>query len=164
MENPAVTATTRTEAQREASRANGAQSPGALRHGLRAKTLVLSNEAPEVLEALIDEYTAEYQPETTTEFDLIAEMAYAKWRQHRVWLAESASINKQMAETTKAMTDSFDHFDESIRIAVAVESSLGSSRALDLYNRVETRCNRQYHRALSTLLALRKLRKMNERT
>ncbi len=164
----------RTEAQREASRANGSLSHGpkteqgkanssrnALRHGLRAKTLVLANEAPEVLEALCAEYEAEHQPETATERDLVTEMAFAKWRQYRTWISETATLNKEMAETKPIMDLHYEDYDESIRTAVAVESALDRGRALDIYNRIETRCNRQFHRALSMLLALQKARKAN---
>ena len=132
---------------------------GALCPGLPTNALVLANEASGFLDAAVQEYTAEYQPLTRSERDLIAEMAYAKWRQYRTWLAETASINKTMAETHQAVSETFDKFDESIRTAVAIESSLGRSRVLDFYNRVETRHNRHYHRALSTLLTLRKSQK-----
>ena len=167
-----TTNTTRTEKQREASRANGAHSLGpvtpegkaassrnSLRHGLRAQSLVLANEEPHILESLLEEFTAEFQPETPSEEALIAEMAYAKWRQYRIWLAETGCINKQMAKTRQAVEDTYEHFDESIRTAVAFESSLEESRALDLYNRAEARCNRQYHRALSTIQAIKKNKK-----
>jgi hypothetical protein len=166
---------TRTDKQREASRANGARSLGpvtpegkaassrnALRHGLYARKLALSNENAEMLNAIFEDYIAEYRPKTGTETDLIAEMALAKWRQYRGWLAETAEINKQMANGSLTLQDSYESFDESIRTAVAIESSLRGSRALDLYNRVEARCNRQYHRALSTLLALRKNKKSQD--
>jgi hypothetical protein len=75
----------RTEAQRAASRANGAHSQGpispdgklnssqnSLRHGLRAKTLVLSNEDADAFDALLADYLAEHQPETITEYDLVS--------------------------------------------------------------------------------------------
>ena len=151
------------------SRANGALSHGpvtpqgkaassrnSLRHGLRAESLVLGNESPEILDSLLEEYTQEFQPETPSEEALIAEMAYAKWRQYRTWLAEAGSLNKHMAETRQAVDDTYEHFDESIRTAIAFESSLEHSRALDLYNRAEARCNRQYHRALAAYLAIQK--------
>ena len=169
METTTTNSNTRTEKQREASRANGALSHGpvtpegkaassrnSLRHGLRAESLVLGNEAPEILESLLQEYTQEFQPETPSEEALITEMAYAKWRQYRTWFAEAGSLNKHMAETRQSLDDTYDHFDESIRTAVAFESSLDRSRALDLYNRAEARCNRQYHRALAAFLAIKK--------
>ena len=167
----------RTEKQREASRANGALSLGpntpegkavssqnALRHGLRAKALVLANESPELFEALIQDHLAEHQPATGGEHDLVVEMAYAKWRMYRIWTSEAASINKQMAAGRNDMDDNYSQFDESIRTAVAVEASLDRTRALDLYNRVEARCNRQYNRAFANLLAMKKARNVNERT
>jgi hypothetical protein len=159
----------RTEAQRAASRANGALSQGpispdgklncsqnALRHGLRAKTLVLSNEDAETFDALLADYLAEHQPETITEYDLITEMAFAKWRQYRSWITETGAINKEMADTNAAITAAYEHLDESIRTAYAVESCLKRTRTLELCSRLEGRCNRQYHRALTTLQAIRR--------
>jgi hypothetical protein len=159
----------RTEAQRAASRANGAHSQGpaspqgklnssrnALRHGLHAKTLVLSNEDADTFDALLAGYLAEHQPETITEYDLVTEMAFAKWRQYRSWITETGAINKEMADTNAAITAAYEHFDESIRTAYAVESCLKRTRTLELCSRLEGRCNRQYHRALTTLQALRR--------
>ena len=172
MEDPTTTTAERSEKQREASRANGARSRGpvtadgkatssqnARTHGLRAKNLVLSNEDCTALEAMIDEYVEEYLPETPTESALVTEMAYAKWRQQRTWISETAAINKQMASDHAAMDETFVHFDESIRTASAIEASLERTGALELYNRAEARFNRQFHRALSTLLAIRKNKK-----
>jgi hypothetical protein len=83
-------------------------------------------------------------------------MAFAKWRQYRSWITETGAINKEMADTNAAITAAYDHFDESIRTAYAVESCLKRTRTLELCSRLEGRCNRQYHRALTTLQALRR--------
>ena len=162
----------RTEAQRAASRANGARSLGpvtsegkatssrnALRHGLQAKTLVLANEHPEILDSLIADLADEFKPETGTEQDLVLEMAYAKWRQYRIWISEAGEINKHMLDNRQSLDDAYVHIEESIRTAAAVQASLRHSRALDLYNRTEAKSMRLYHRALTALLALRKTKK-----
>ena len=99
----------RTEAQRAASRANGARSRGpattagkaiasrnATRHGccctaadfegrhaLAAGTLVLTSESRPKFEALLAGYLHEYQPAGQTETDLVEELAAAKWLQRR---------------------------------------------------------------------------------
>ena len=164
--------TERTEKQRAASRANGslargpvtpegkaASSRNGLRHGLRAETLVLANEHPEILDSLIADYTEEFQPETNSEHDLVTDMAYAKWRQYRIWLSETGEINKHMIDNRQALDQAYVQLEESVRTAAAVQSSLQLSRALDLYNRTEARCNRQYHRALTALLAMQKNKK-----
>ncbi len=38
-----------------------------------------------------------YQPQHRDEYDLVTEAAYAKWRQHRMWLAETAQIEVAIA-------------------------------------------------------------------
>jgi len=162
----------RSENQRAASRANGALSLGpvtpegkaassrnSLRHGLSAKTLVLANEQPELLESLINDYNQEFRPETSSEHDLVVDMAYAKWRQLRCWISETGEINKHMLDERQALDQTYVHIEESVRTAAAVQSSLHLSHALDLYNRTEARFPRQYHRALSAHLAAQKNKK-----
>ena len=166
----------RTEKQRAASRANGthsrrpvtpqgkaASARNALRHGLCAKTLSLANENPEMLTTLLNDLTGEFQPNTPAERLLIVEMAHAKWHQYRTWLSETSHLNQKMAETATTVTDTFETFDESVRTAIAIDASLQTSHAIELYNRLDARCNRHFHRALNTLLKLRKTTK-NERT
>lgn len=162
----------RTDKQRAASRANGALSHGpvtsegkaassrnSLRHGLRAKNLTLANEHPEILAGLISDFNQEFQPESHTEHALVLEMAYSKWRQYRTWMSEAAEINKCMLDNRQALEDTYAHIEEPIRTASAVQASLRETRALDLYNRTEAKCTRQYHRALAALLAIRKNKK-----
>ena len=166
----------RTEKQRAASRANGTHSRGpvtpagkaasarnALRHGLCARTLSLANENPEMLTTLLNDLTTEFQPHTPSERLLIVEMAQAKWHQYRIWLSETSHLNQKMAETAASVADTFETFDESIRTAIAIDASLEGNRSIELHNRIDARCNRQFHRALNTLLKLRKTSK-NERT
>ncbi len=177
----------RTEEQRAASRADGTHSRGpvtpagkaasarnALRHGLCARTLSLANENPEMLTTLLNDLTADFLPHAPAERLFIVEMAQArrkgigrtirhysrnsrrrsrfarvvqKWHQYRIWLSETAHLNQKVAETAAAVADTFETFDESVRTASAIDA----------------RCNRQFHRALNSLLSLRKNTK-NERT
>ena len=162
----------RTEKQRAASRANGTRSRGpvtpqgkaassrnGLRHGLRAQTLVLANEHPEILDSLIADYIDEFQPTSNSEHDLVLDLAFAKWRQYRTWISETGEINKHLIDNRQALDRAYVKLEESVRTAAAIQSSLHLSRALDLYNRTEARCSRQYHRALAALLAIRKNKK-----
>jgi hypothetical protein len=165
----------RTEKQRAASRANGSLSHGpvtsagkaassrnALRHGLTSKTLTLANENPEMLTSLLNDLTEEFQPESHAQCLLVVDMAQAKWLQYRIWLSEASHLNKKMAETANTVTDAFDTFDESVRTAIAIENSLQTSRTMDLHNRIDARCNRQFHRALNLLRKLKKETKNEE--
>jgi hypothetical protein len=165
----------RSEKQRAASRANGSLSRGpvtpagkaassrnALRHGLTSKTLTLANENPEMLTSLIEDLTEEFQPQSNAQCMLVMDMAQAKWLQYRIWLSEAGHLNKIMAETANTVADSFATFDESVRTAIAIENSLQTSRTMDLHNRVDARCNRQFHRALNLLRKLQKESKNEE--
>ena len=145
MENIISANDTPETAQRaDAARANGALSRGpitpegkanssrnALRHGIRARNLSFSNEDAEILNSMIEGYTAEYRPETPSERDLVVEMAYNKWRIRRMWLAEIAEINKEMALTRDAVNATFGNYEESVRTVVAVASSLNRTRPLN---------------------------------
>ena len=88
----------RTPAQIEASRRNGARSHGpktpegkaissmnALRHGMTAKALLLTNEDPEAYIQLANAYYEKFQPADDVERDLVDEMVIAKWRQRRAY-------------------------------------------------------------------------------
>jgi len=90
-QNIEIQQTERTEKQRAASRANGAYSRGpitpagkaaiarnALHHPLCARTLTLANENPEMLTTLLNDLTAEFQPNTPAERLRIVKMAQAK--------------------------------------------------------------------------------------
>ena len=80
----------RTEAQKEAARINGSKSHGpitpdgkakssrnALRHGLTASDLALSNEDAEAFNNVLADYTAEYLSEGPTKTNLVEQIAFA---------------------------------------------------------------------------------------
>jgi hypothetical protein len=149
-----------------ASRANGARSKGpvtaegkqrsaqnALRHGLLANTVVLSDENPEHFEGLVAAYVAKFQPADRVELSLVEQMAAAEWRQQRSWAIERAIVEKKLAESNE--TPGLD------RIADAI-AMLAAGPELALMHRYEYRQNRMYHRAFQNLLALRKAFMPNE--
>ena len=82
-----------TEKQIHANRLNAQKSTGpktpegkakvsmnSLRHGLRARALILPNENPEQFHQLCDDLEAEWQPQTATELALLEKMAIAQWK------------------------------------------------------------------------------------
>jgi len=86
----------RTEAQKEAARANGTKSRGpvtsmgkatcsrnALRHGLTAFHLALVNEDQDRFNQVLNDYMDEYLPEGPTETNLVEQIAYAQWQLYR---------------------------------------------------------------------------------
>ena len=79
------------------SRANGAKSRGpataagrarssrnSIRHGLRAKTVVLPTESARDYQCLLESYIDHFQPATGVENDLLVALAAARWRLHRI--------------------------------------------------------------------------------
>src|SRR5712672_2967031 len=87
--------------QIEANRRNALQSTGpktpegkaairlnALRHGLRARTVVLPGEQPEEFQQLSDDLQAEWHPKSRTEQFYVEQMAVSQWKLNRMEMAE----------------------------------------------------------------------------
>ncbi|MBV8071166.1 MAG: hypothetical protein JO270_14755, partial [Acidobacteriaceae bacterium] len=85
-----------------AARANGARSRGpktpegkrrsslnAMRHGLLAKCIVLSNETPADFQQLVAFHEERFGPLDPVEFGMIEEMAASYWRLRRAWAIEN---------------------------------------------------------------------------
>ncbi|MCE5308492.1 MAG: hypothetical protein LLG20_12705 [Acidobacteriales bacterium] len=142
-----------------ASRANGARSLGpvtpegkarssrnALRHGLLAKYVVLSNESPAGFQELHDQFTNRFGPADGVEDGLLEEMVAATWRLRRVWALETRLLDDALSAQPPG--------DELGRVTAAF-SSLASRPELALIHRYETRLHNVYQRALFNFLLLR---------
>src|SRR5437762_11963832 len=90
-----------TTKQIEANRRNALQSTGpktpegkaavrldALRHGLRARTVVLPGEKPEEFQQLCDDLETEWSPKSRTEQFYVEQMAVSQWKLNRMEMAE----------------------------------------------------------------------------
>jgi hypothetical protein len=90
-----------TPKQIEANRRNALKSTGprtpegkaivsmnSLRHGLRARTIVLPNENPEEFHQLCDDLEAEWQPQSRTEQFYVEQMAVSQWKLNRMEVGE----------------------------------------------------------------------------
>ena len=90
-----------------ASRSNGARSRGpktvagkqrssrnALRHGLLAKQVVLSNEAAANFDFVISQHIQRFGPADGVELGMIEEMAAAFWRLRRAWAIETSLLDQ----------------------------------------------------------------------
>jgi hypothetical protein len=159
------------ELQQIASRTNGAKSHGPLTeeskhassqnsrtHGILAKKVVLAGESQEEFDALLDSFLAEHQPETPTERDLIERMATARWRQERVWNAETAGLDNEIRRPRYHEGE-----DYATLTFVAFRTLSDDSSVLALLNRYEARFERQFHAALTAFLNLRRKRRTEER-
>ena len=110
-----------TEAQKSASRQNGALSSGpvspegkarsaqnATRHGLTGGPVVLPNESQEEYDAFLQSYVNVWRPRTLAELDIIHQMAAGRWRLRRVEHMEAAILNQAFERQMEAMGDDAD--------------------------------------------------------
>ena len=157
-----------TQAQIDAARINGAKSRGpktpegkaissmnALRHGMTAQAILLTNEDPEAYTKLAAAYYEKFQPADDVERDLVDEMVIAKWRQRRDWSNEAALFDLEMDRQTKKIDAQFEKIDHACRYALAFRALADESKSIQLLTRYETAHRRSYYKALTTLLQLR---------
>ena len=160
----------------EAARRNGAKSKGpvtpegkarsarnSVRHGLTARSIPLANESEPGCAAMLDAYTAQFQPPNVVEEDLVEELVAAKWRQRRAMALQNAAIDLQMQKDEPQIEEEFDSLDGETRQVVAM-TNLGRSDPSLWQNlhRYEIAAARAYHRALRTIRQLQSERKQQQ--
>lgn len=67
----------------------------ALKHGLRASTVLLRGESRPEYEALLNGLLEEFQPQATLEIECVKDLALLLWRKRRVARAENAEITER---------------------------------------------------------------------
>jgi hypothetical protein len=158
---------TRTPAQIEASRNNGAKSKGpvtgegkvrssqnALKHGLSAhKIVVLENESKDEWEAFHASFIAKFRPRDFVESQLVLEMAVNRWRLQRSWAMQTAAIDVETAREREYVPDGYEDWDN---VQVTAYSHNSRREQLDALSQMETRLTRNFDRALRNLTQLRK--------
>jgi len=50
---------------------------------------------------LLNQYVADYRPQRQDEIDLLTEAVYTKWKQQRLWLAETAHLEVTIARNER---------------------------------------------------------------
>jgi hypothetical protein len=151
-----------TDKQLAANRANAAKSTGpktitgkrnssrnALRHARLAKTILIDGENAEPFLQLLADLTADFQPSTTHEQNLVDTMAVARWRVQRRWVIEKEDLNHQQRQQADSTADAA----PATRAMFAVRA-IGDSH-LEAQSRYEVRFDRQYNRAATELRRLR---------
>jgi hypothetical protein len=167
-----------------ASRANGSKSRGPvtpegkarsaanapIRHGLASTTnsqapdaICYSNEDRAQFQALYAALAVEHAPVDTTEHLIVYEMAVARWRLHRTWLLEAATVDNQMDRMAGPIAETYASIDETTRAALAIRELADESSSLQLLSRYETRLSRQFDRCLARLFDLRAKRAKQSR-
>ena len=146
------TDSTRSEAQQQASRSNGAQGHGptteagkqrssqnARRHDFFTKIHLLPGEDQEEFYAILHAFTTDHNPQNATERFYVHEMADAAFRLGRV-RRHAADIQSKAAED---MSDAFEKLAE-------------DGKSLQLCLRYERHFQRQFDNAIKMILTLRK--------
>jgi len=100
--------------QIEANRRNALKSTGprtpeakaavrmnALRHGLRARTVVLPAEDSEEFHQLCNDLETEWQPQSRTEHFYVEQMAISQWKLTRVEVAEKSIVAQEVSAKTQ---------------------------------------------------------------
>ena len=123
-----------------------------LRHGLRAKAVVLPSESQEEFEALLESFLHRFQPADAVEARLVESMAAARWRLDRVVNIETHLLAREMEEVYQPPGGTLD---SDRRLAAAFRSGRDALTALARY---ESSLNRAFDRALKQLQLLQKSR------
>ncbi|HWF07094.1 MAG TPA: hypothetical protein VG297_01460 [Bryobacteraceae bacterium] len=163
----------RTDAQINASRANGAKSRGPVtaagkrnsshnstQHGIFARSLLLCTESRADFDELAQTLYDEFQPETPFEVSLVQNMIAARWRQMRLQVMEQATMNREIHRQSQNPAPETEP--DQINAANAAESFRflsDGSRTLDLMVRYESRMDRQYLRSHKRLLEVQDRRR-----
>jgi len=147
--------------QIQSARANGALSHGPVtqegkqkssrnstRHGLLSNTVILEGESKERFEELLASLTTELRPRNTTEAALVETMAVARWRWLRVLSIQKTQLDIEMAGEAAVASGP-------VRAAIAFKKLSDNSRVLDVLLRYEVAFDRQFCRALNTLMKIR---------
>jgi hypothetical protein len=158
-----------TQRKIESARANGAKSHGpiteegrktssmnALKHGLTARTVVLSNENGDEYTVLLESYIDDLQPSGPVQMDLVVEMVNAKWQQRRLSNIESELFEQYMEKSRKASHPAYDSHNATVEHTAAFRI-MAESTSLTMLNRMKSRLERTYSRALNDLLRLRRV-------
>ena len=155
---------TRTEAQIEASRINGAASRGPvteegkaissrnnMRHGFLSNTVLIPGESQEEFDNLLAAIVAEFEPRTESEMLLVEGMVVANWRQLRAWAMDASGMAVAMEAQSETAPELLGR--PLAYRAWAALDELGRSGTSERNNRFETRFSREYFRLYKALAA-----------
>jgi len=152
-----------TERQIQANRANALKSTGpktpegkrtssrnAARRDLVSGTVVFKGESSRRFNELAAALVEQFQPRNSVEISMVQTMTVARWRQLRMWGIQTAGFESEMANTRKTSAAS-----GAVLAAATFRALADNSRVLGLQHRLEAAYDRQYNRALVTMLKLR---------
>jgi hypothetical protein len=139
-----------------------ARSAAATTHGL---SILASNplnpscflriEDEAAFKGLLDEYVVTYQPQHRDELDLLTEAVYAKFRQQRVWMAETGQIEIAIARNEVELNRNLPRANAHAHLA---NGFTHSENMLKLYLRYDAQLHRHYKSCLQQLQDLQAAR------
>jgi hypothetical protein len=155
--------------QIEANRRNSQKSTGpksatgkaasrfnALRHGLTAKHCTISVEDGPEFNQIRDEFLAEHQPSTPSQFFLVEQAVMAAWRLRRLRKTETGYLNAEIKRLSKYIEGLYPHPSGAERLANAVDRDSGPGSTLLTLSLYEVRLERSFYKALRELKLLKK--------
>ena len=122
-----------------------------LRHGLLARNVVLDEESTARFATHAAHFQRQLEPRDFVEHTLVESLITIRWRQLRVWNAETATISEEMRNQAAGLPS----IPKSVRAAFAFRALAEKSRSLELIGRFEARFERQFTRTLNRYLQLR---------
>ena len=140
-----------TENQLQANRENGSKSHGpvteegkaavrlnALKHGLRARTVVLPGESQEDFDQLCQDLEEEWQPQTPTELACLEQMAIHQWKLARAERHEAWAHSLPLGDPSKSKQLRF-AFEFQLRWERAFQRSLREIQRLQKDRRIQAK-------------------------
>jgi len=156
----------------EAAHTNGALSHGpvteegkarssqnAQKHGFSSSQVVITGENAAEFDALLDSYTANYQPASALEQDLVFEMTSSRWRLRRAALMEKAVIE---VELRRVANDKENPVADPELARMMAWAAVADSPAMKQIHRHETRLRRAYEKAVKEITRLQQERHAQE--
>jgi hypothetical protein len=122
-----------------------ASSRNALRHGFLSTRVVLKAESTPRFTKFLDALIEEFHPATPNEQALVETMAVARWKLVRNWGLHTSLLEKEIAKENPEAGDD-------LKAALAFGRLADCCQSLHLLQRYDTSLDRQYLRALSSLL------------
>ena len=95
---------------------------------------------------LLNEYVVTYNPQHRDELDLLTEGVYAKWRQQRIWMAETSQIETAIAQNESELRKTLPMANAHLANGIAKSEAI-----LKLYLRYDAQLHRHYRNCLKDL-------------
>ncbi len=156
--------------RRNARRSTGPKTPegkarsrlNALKHGLLAQDLILSEEDPDLFIELLEALEAELQPSGLLEQMLLHEIASARWRLRRLLRVESGLFSDRLNEARAAessgerATAQQKYHQTTRRLGQAFQRDICAADSFTTLTRYEATLQRAFYRAFDRFRALRR--------